>query len=229
MNQERMKNGVNTCSAADDTAGKIRDLQAILAQHKPTLMDATSHFAVLVPLVEQEGELHLLYEVRAKTLRNQPGEVCFPGGHMEAGENAVDCALRETWEELGIGSEAVTVLGDLDFVTHRTNYIMYPVLAAVAAEALDSLHSNPDEVDEVFLVPLRHLIDNPPQEYTYRLQPGAPENFPYEDIGIPRDYKWKAGGETVPVYLYEGHAIWGLTGRITRHVLKLLHTGETAE
>ena len=46
----------------------------------PGLMDARRAYAVLVPLVERDGELHLLYEVRASTLRRQPGEVCFPGG-----------------------------------------------------------------------------------------------------------------------------------------------------
>ena len=71
-------------------------------------------------------------------------------------------------------------------------------------------------------MPLSHLKQNPPLEYTYQLMPTPAENFPYDVIGIPRDYKWQPGGENVPVYPWEGRAIWGLTGRITRHLLQLL-------
>ena len=70
--------------------------------HAPKVQDVTGEYAVLVPLVERPEGLCLLYEVRADTLGRQPGEVCFPGGRLEPGEDAVSCALRETWEELGI-------------------------------------------------------------------------------------------------------------------------------
>ena len=70
--------------------------------HVPKVQDVTGEYAVLVPLVERPEGLCLLYEVRADTLGRQPGEVCFPGGQLEPGEDAVSCALRETWEELGI-------------------------------------------------------------------------------------------------------------------------------
>ena len=52
--------------------------------------------------------------------------------------------------------------------------------------------------------------------------PETGEGFPYELIGIPRDYAWQPGWENVPVYPWQGHAIWGLTGRITRHLVGLL-------
>ena len=56
----------------------------------------------------------------------------------------------------------------------------------------------------------------------YELIPNPGEDFPYERIGIPRDYRWQKGVETGPVYPWRDKAIWGLTGRITRHVLSLL-------
>lgn len=196
-------------------------LERRLASRTPQLMDCGRYYAVLVPLVEREGELSVLYEVRARTLRRQPGEVCFPGGRMEAGETAEDCALRETWEELAIPPSAVHVLGRLDFIAHRANFLMQPVLARVDGAALDAMCPSPAEVEETFLVPLTHLLDHPPLEYEYRLVPET-RGFPNELVGIPEDYCWQPGRENVPVYPWGKHAIWGLTGRITRNLVKLL-------
>ena len=196
------------------------EIKQQLANREPGLMDAGSRYAVLVPLVERDGELYVLYEVRAAKMRRQPGEVCFPGGRIEGAETPEQCALRETQEELGIPSSDVQILGRLDFVAHRANFIMYPILGLVDASAVEQLRPNPAEVGETFLVPISYLRQNPPQEYCYALTPTIPEDFPYEKVGIPRDYKWQRGGETVPVYPWESHPIWGLTGRITRHLMK---------
>lgn len=197
-------------------------LSRLLEGRTPGLMDATGRYAVLVPLVEREDGWYLLYEVRARSMRRQPGEVCFPGGRMEGAESPEACALRETEEELSIPSSAVRILGRLDFIAHRANFIMYPILGLVDARAVDRMTLNPGEVDETFLVPVRHLLETEPLEYSYQLIPQPAEGFPYKLIGIPRDYRWQPGGENVPVYPWEGHAIWGLTGRITRHLVALL-------
>ena len=197
-------------------------LQKLLQNREPGLMDATGRYAVLVPLAQGPKGPSLLYEVRAKTLRRQPGEVCFPGGRLEKGESPEQCALRELEEELAIPPAAVQVLGRLDFIAHRANFIMYPILGWVEDWGISRLSPSPAEVEETFFVPLSHLKQNPPLEYTYQLMPTPAENFPYDVIGIPRDYKWQPGGENVPVYPWEGRAIWGLTGRITRHLLQLL-------
>ena len=63
----------------------IGDFERRLMDHTPVLMDVRAHYAVLVPLVEWQGEPYLLLEVRSETLNRQPGEVCFPGGRMEPG------------------------------------------------------------------------------------------------------------------------------------------------
>ena len=196
-------------------------LEQNLRARTPGLMDATGQYAVLVPLVEGEEGPALLYEVRAGSLRRQPGEVCFPGGKMEGSESPEECALRETWEELAIPPSAVHVLGRLDFIAHRANFLMQPVLARVDGAALDAMCPSPAEVEEAFLVPLAHLLDHPPLEYEYRLVPET-RGFPNELVGIPEDYRWQAGKENVPVYPWGKHAIWGLTGRITRNLVKLL-------
>ncbi len=206
------------------TGMELKKLEKRLRTRAPGLMDSRRSYAVLVPLVEREGELCLLYEVRAKTLRRQPGEVCFPGGRMEPGETPEECALRETWEELAIPSGAVRLLGRLDFIAHRANFLMWPVLGVVDSKAPERMVPSPAEVDEVFFVPLSHLLEAEPIEYTYDLIPTPADNFPYELIGIPRDYQWRRGQENVPVYPWRGHAIWGLTGRITRNFIQICGT-----
>lgn len=70
--------------------------------HVPKVQDVTGEYAVLVPLVERPEGLCLLYEVRADTLGRQPGGGVLSRRAAGAGEDAVSCALRETWEELGI-------------------------------------------------------------------------------------------------------------------------------
>ena len=73
----------------------LEKLKRSLLGRTPGLMDATGQYSVLVPLVEREGGLSLLYEVRAGSLRRQPGEVCFPGGRLEPGE--VCTSIRMRW------------------------------------------------------------------------------------------------------------------------------------
>ncbi|NLF34936.1 MAG: CoA pyrophosphatase, partial [Clostridiales bacterium] len=94
----------------------IQELERTLDGRKPGIAGVTSSFSVLVPLVERDGALFLLFERRADTLAHQPGEVCFPGGFMEPGESPEACALRETEEELAIPPSTIRILGRLDCI-----------------------------------------------------------------------------------------------------------------
>ena len=207
----------------------LKLLQEKVPAHVPGLLDGRRSYAVLVPLVEREDGIHVLYEVRALSLRRQPGEVCFPGGHIEVGEPPEQCALREMEEELGIPMDKIRVLGRLDFIAHRANFIMYPILALVDGKTVDNMSICEAEVGEPFEVPLSHLLTTEPIEYDYELIPTPARNFPYEVLNIPRDYKWQIGSENVPVYPWQGHAIWGLTGRITRHLVRMVRQWQTSD
>ena len=118
--------------------------------HIPTLQGIRGEFAVLVPLVEGPEGPSLLYEVRAADLRHHAAEVCFPGGRMEPGETPEQCALRETWEELGIEARHIELLGRLDFLHLRSEGLMHPVLALLdsTAELLQAAEDYKKEILE---------------------------------------------------------------------------------
>ena len=184
--------------------------------YAPGLLGARHSYAVLCPLVERPEGLHLLLEVRAATLRRQPGEVCFPGGRREAGESAVACALRETEEELSIPAREVEVLGTPDFICNPRGFLMQPVLGLVSPAGLAAMRPSPAEVAEVFTVPLEFFRQTEPEMYRYDLLPVPSRDFPYEAVGIPEDYPWSRGSVEVPVWFFEGHAVWGMTARLIR-------------
>lgn len=184
--------------------------------HVPGLLGARRSYAVLCPLVESRDGLSLLFEVRAAALGRQPGETCFPGGMAEPGEDARACALRETREELAIPAEEITLLGPLDFICSPAGYLIQPVLGLVSAAGLADMRPSAAEVAETFTVPVSFFADTAPETWTYALEPVPPENFPYDEVGIPADYRWGRGCTEVPVWRYGGHVIWGMTGRMVK-------------
>ena len=175
---------------------------------------------MLVPLVEGPEGLSLLFEVRASTLTHQPGEVCFPGGKVEPGESPQDCALRETFEELAIPTREVEVISPLDLLVQQGKFVMHPFLGVVSPAGLAAMRPSPAEVDSTFLVPVEWLRAHPPEVYSYELQPQVGADFPYDRIGFPNGYRWRSGEATVPVYPWPDRPIWGLTGRIVRHLME---------
>ena len=186
--------------------------------HTPGLMGARHSYAVLCPLVDTGDGLSLLFEVRAAGLR-QAGETCFPGGRTEPGESPTDCALRETAEELSVPASEISLLGTPDFICSQRGFLLQPVLGLISPEGLAALRPSRAEVAEIFTVPLSFFRETPPDVYTYDLLPQVAPDFPYEAVGVSPDYPWAAGQVEVPVWQYEGHAIWGMTARIVRHLL----------
>ena len=199
----------------------MRELEALKRRyegHVPDLMGVRRRFAVLCPFVEIEGQTHLLFEVRAAGLR-QAGEVCFPGGRMETGESAAECAARETEEELGIPASEIRIFAESDFQAGQDGLLMRATLGEISPAGLAAMKPSEAEVAEVFTVPLEFFLHTPPELYTYELVPSLPEDFPYEAVGISRAYPWRGGKVTVPIWYYEDHVIWGLTARIIRDII----------
>ena len=187
--------------------------------HTPGLMGARHAFAVLCPLVERPGGPHLLFEVRAAELR-QGGEVCFPGGKLEPGETPEAGALRETEEELAVPASEITLLGRTDFLCSQRGFLLHPFLGLVSPAGMAAMRPSPAEVAEVFTVPLSFFRETAPDIRRYELLPQVPEDFPYGPVGIPRDYPWARGRAEVPIWYYKGRAIWGMTARLVREIIR---------
>ncbi len=179
-------------------------------------------YAVLVPVVEEGGKLSLLFEVRAATLRHQPGEVCFPGGAAEPGESPEETALRETAEELGLGREKVELGPRLPRQRHQAGFYTRPVVGHILPGWREALKPNAAEVGEVFTVPLDFFRETPPEEYTCEVVTVPPADFPHEKLGFPGGYQWRKGKRTVLVWMWQGRPIWGLTARMVRSLVEAL-------
>jgi 8-oxo-dGTP pyrophosphatase MutT (NUDIX family) len=198
------------------------DFKSAVSGRKPRPIGEYRFSSVLAPLVERNGELHLLYEIRADSLRRQPGEISFPGGKMEPGESPRECAVRETAEELGMSAERVNVIGELDYIHTYSNFTLYCFLGLLADGSFDGTTINPAEVKETFLAPISFFMRQEPEVYRLSVEARADADFPYEKIGVDGAYHWRSGNATVPVYLYEGRPIWGLTARLTWNLIRVL-------
>lgn len=199
--------------------GELERLARRFQGREPGLLGASRSYAVLCPLVEGKDGLRLLFEVRAPQLR-QGGEVCFPGGKMEPGESPADCALRETEEELSIPRGEVKLLGTPDFICNQRGFLLRPVLGLVSPAGFAALRPSPAEVAEAFTAPLAFFRETEPDLRRYALVPQVPEDFPYGPVGIPRDYPWSCGRVEVPIWYYQGRAIWGMTARLVQEIIR---------
>lgn len=200
----------------------INDFEKTFQDREPKSLGFYQYYSVLVPLVEKDGELHILYEVRAESLKRQPGEICFPGGRVEGEESAEECAVRETSEELNIRPEDIKIIAQMDFLHTYSNFTLYSLLGTIDYEVFAGISVNPDEVKEVFLVPVSFFAENEPEIYYFDVLPNIGPDFPYEKINVSNGYNWRKGKSTVPIYRYEDRVIWGMTARITEHLINLV-------
>ena len=113
--------------------------------------------AVLVPVVERDDQLTVLFTRRTAHLHDHAGQISFPGGRAEASESPLDTALRETEEEIGLARQHVEPLGELSEYVTVTGYRVTPVVGLVRPPF--ELAPDDFEVAEIFEVPLAFLLD----------------------------------------------------------------------
>jgi 8-oxo-dGTP pyrophosphatase MutT (NUDIX family) len=113
---------------------------------------------VLIPIVNNPNGLSILLTKRAAHLKHHPGQISFPGGRQEESDSdAIEAAIRETEEEIGIPKNQIDVLGSLPNYRTISGYEMVPVVAIVDADPTLNLDHN--EVDSAFEVPLDHVLN----------------------------------------------------------------------
>nr|WP_245156611.1 CoA pyrophosphatase [Clostridium aminobutyricum] len=201
---------------------QLQEIEQIFQERKAGVWGDYSYFSVMAPLVEKDGDLFLLYEVRSAGLRRQPGEVCFPGGAVEKGETKKQCAIRETCEELGLKRKDIKIISELDVLYTYSNFTMYPFLGTIPYERIDESKFSKDEVQEIFYVPLEFFLENEPYIYKMDVLPDIREDFPFEMLKVNNGYNWRKGKSQIPIYQYENWVIWGLTAIITHNLANII-------
>ena len=170
----------------------------------PVSSEMTRSAAVLIPFVEYRDFTTILLTQRSRHLKDHPGQISFPGGGMDPGDDSpAHTAQRETHEELGIAPELIEVWGSLEPVETGTGFLVSPMLGFLKPPLHYSLQA--DEVDDAFEVPLEHFLD-PRNHKTHSLV--------YK--GQERDF-W-----AMP---YEDRFIWGATAYMLRCLYELI-TGD---
>lgn len=137
----------------------------------------------------------LILTKRSSHLKHHPGQIAFPGGKVDAGDaSATAAALREAQEEVGLRSERVQVLGSLPTHETVTSFSITPILGLVR----DNFTPEPEagEVDEVFTVPLAHVLN--------------PDRF------VVERRRWLGQWRSYYAVPYGPYYIWGATARILR-------------
>lgn len=202
------------------------DKEFVIAQlkcHTPTILGSRSFskFAVLLPLIIKEDDIHVLFEVRSLKLRRQPGEICFPGGRIDQQDiDEKSASIRETVEELGIKEEDIFNVFPLDYLFSPFGMIVYPYVGFIKKPK--SITPNPSEVEEVFTVPISFFLENEPKIYQVNFKAEPEENFPYDLLVDGKNYNWRTRHLEEYFYLFENRVIWGLTARILAHFIEVI-------
>lgn len=200
----------------------LEKIENILFFHRPKPINVEDYFSVFVPLMKIEGEICVVYELRAMSLRRQPGEISFPGGKMEKGESPRYAAIRELCEELLIPSDKVQVFGETDYLITRGTSQIYSFAGLIKDIEFEDIRPNADEVEKLFYVPLRWFMENEPKKYTMDVELIQSEDFPFELIPNGKDYKFYKGVDEILFYEYEDYVIWGFTAKITDRLIRIL-------
>ncbi len=147
--------------------------------------------SVLLLLYAENDELFACLIKRTSTMKHHAGQVAFPGGKIEPGETAVETALRETWEEIGVPPGKIEVLGALsDLFVDVSGFLIHPIVGWLGEKP--EFKANSAEVEKTILFPLMKFSNN------------------MDEIEL----ETTAGTIQIPCYYFEGEVVWGATAMI---------------
>jgi len=159
--------------------------------------------AILIPFVCVEGKWNLLFTRRADTLKSHTGQVSFPGGGMEPGDNnPIETALRETFEEIGLHRENIHVIGSMPNFITISDYLVTPIVSWIDWPI--PLNLSDGEVSRVFTIPIDWLQN--------------PENWEEKLYSHPNGFY----GSVIFYKLFDGELLWGISAKITVELFRVL-------
>jgi len=179
--------------------------------------DEYKSYSVMMPIIEKDNKLHVMFEVRPSTLRTDPGEICFPGGGIEKGETAREAALREAREELGIDNKYIELTSEENILVTQNNRLIHTFCGYIDNKA--DINPCPSEVEELFYIPLDRLLNEEPQIGQVSISTVPIGKMPYREF-YGKDYTWREGKGKVYFYRYEDYIIWGITAKILYSYIK---------
>ena len=179
--------------------GHARGELELLSDSRFADAERTADAAVLIAVTDRP-EPGVILTQRPRTMRDHPGQVAFPGGKIDPGEDAVAAALREGWEELGMDPAAVRVIGTTDRYQTGTGFDITPVLGVIPPDLPLVAHAR--EVESWFEAPLALVMDE--------------RNWTQSEVF------WKGAMRHFYEMDYRGYRIWGVTAAICANLSRRL-------
>ena len=184
----------------DKTLDRLQQMLSSKHAANP-ISSKTRPASILVIIYLKDNRYCVQLQKRSQLVQNHKGEISFPGGTPEIRDStSLDTALRETYEEVGILPNDVTILGQMDGVVTQTRYLLSVFVGTISYPY--KFHPSPTEVDEILEVPLDHLQNPLNRREEIRLVKGD----------LIRSYS----------YAYKSHLIYGATAKIITQFLGLI-------
>ena len=186
-------------------AGHKRDVSGLLSD--AGLAEGRATPAAVLVAVTDRPEPTVILTQRPRGMRDHPGQVAFPGGTIDPGEDAVHAALREADEELALPRDAVQVIGTSDDYHTGTGFLVTPVLGVVPPDL--PLVPSPSEVEAWFEAPLDLLL--------------TAENWTRNEVF------WRGHNRVFYEMDYSGFRIWGVTAAIILNLARRIDVARLAD
>lgn len=204
----------------------IEEISNALSNYNPKLIDSNMKAAVLIPIINENENLFIIFEKRSNNLRRQPGEISFPGGKLNKKESYENAAIRETTEELRISKNNISIIGELDYIVTGNNSIIKSYVGMIENIKFKDINPNKKEVDHIFKIPLDYLIDYQPKTYKLNSEITYSIDFPYDLIPNGKDYEFDEYERKIYMYLYNNYVIWGYTASMLKSFIDILKNRE---
>ncbi|MFZ9395091.1 MAG: CoA pyrophosphatase [Erythrobacter sp.] len=186
--------------------GHRREITDLMTDARFAEAGRTADAAVLIAVTDKP-EPGVILTQRPRDMRDHPGQVAFPGGKIDHGEDAIAAALREAEEEIALHRRHVRVIGPTDRYQTGTGFNVTPVLGVVPPD-LD-LSPNPTEVEAWFEAPLKLLLER--------------EHWTTHEVF------WRGEMRRYLELHYEGFRIWGVTAAIIANLARRIAPEELVD